>query len=128
MRAYKECTNCDAKFRPWNRGQQFCTESCSVSYQVGSNNPKWKGGVQDKGYKGYRRVWVAPGKYIPEHRLVMEQILGRPLQPGETVHHKNGDRTDNRPDNLELWVIQQPSGQRAREQRHCESCTCYENR
>lgn len=49
---------------------------------------------------------------VLEHVKVMSEILGRPLCDGENVHHINGVRDDNRPENLELWVISQPAGQR----------------
>lgn len=73
----------------------------------GARNPAWKGGRRlDK--DGYVLV-LCPGHpyannngYVREHRLVMERKLGRYLLPGEVVHHK-GEKTDNDPDQLELY-------------------------
>lgn len=60
---------------------------------------------------GYVRVWVGD-HWEMEHRQVMSRLVGRDLLAEESVHHINGVRDDNRPENLELWSSAQPSGQR----------------
>lgn len=66
--------------------------------------PKGTHTVNSAGYEMVR------GKLV--HRIRMEEQLGRMLLPGETVHHRNGNRRDNRPENLELWVSGHHNGQR----------------
>jgi len=78
-------------------------------------NGNWKGGrIRHKaGYVMLRapdhpRAGRSP--YVFEHVLVAEQLLGHYLLPGESIHHRNEVRDDNRPENLELWTKPQPSG------------------
>lgn len=52
---------------------------------------------------------------VLQHREVMGELIGRPLLATESVHHRNGDKTDNSNGNLELWVRSQPAGQRVQD-------------
>lgn len=90
------------------------TRSCGCLHSETSRitgsrrGPDRKGGLNSSGYS---QTWV-DGRNVLVHRLVMEEILGRPLLPEETVHHVNGIRTDN----LELWTSRHPKGQRIEDQ------------
>lgn len=79
-------------------------------------NKRFEKILDDQGYvliyaEGHGNTRKSSGR-VPEHRYVMSQFLGRPLHKNENVHHKNGDRADNRLENLELWATSQPTGQR----------------
>ena len=98
---YGICTSCSSPLgrneKP-NRRQTVCA-SCNF----GKNHQAWAGGKSHNA-DGYVTIRVGIKQTRLEHRYVMEQHLGRKLSPDETVHHKNGVRTDNRIENLEIWV------------------------
>ena len=104
-----QCKHCGKSFSTTPRASragpaQFCSRKCS------SDNKR----TGHTGSNGYVKISYG-GRQRPEHCWVMEQHLGRPLLPHENVHHINGQRADNRIENLELWSTSQPSGQRVRD-------------
>ena len=135
------CDECGEEFpripgRAPRPGGKFCGRSCAGHHkspfgQRGAASPRWRGGRIIR--RGYAHTyapdhWSIAGrgttrKYVLEHRIVMEEKLGRRLLPNEEVHHLNGVKDDNRPENLELWVRSQPAGLRS-DGRHCLTCTC----
>lgn len=77
--------------------------------QALDRNPNWKGGrsVASNGYvliKMPDHPLADVRGYVYEHRLTAEEMLGRALEPGEIPHHKNGNKQDNRPDNIEVYT------------------------
>jgi uncharacterized protein (DUF1330 family) len=95
---------------------RFCSRACTYAGNKGERANSWKGGryTNDQGYvlvtvRDHPYAQKHHG-YVPEHRLVMEQQLGRYLTKGETVHHINGNRSDNRVENLQLRSGQHGKG------------------
>lgn len=144
----QRCEACGEEFvaYPGKHERRFCSRDCAAPVVhwaskapfngKGPGSHRWKGGKTVR--RGYVHVWMpdhpsiagrgTKRKYVLEHRLVMEQVLGRLLLPHERVHHKNGDTQDNRPENLELWDAGHPAGQRVKEKTpHCPTCTCFKH-
>lgn len=98
------CKHCGAEMLLWPsqaKTRIYCSMPCS------SNGRR----VGTLHHTGYLYVQV-DGKSVAVHRRVMAKKLGRELRAHETVHHINGDRLDNSPDNLELWSSRHGRGQR----------------
>lgn len=111
----RQCRVCESPGVTYIRsGRTLSVSLCSehLGEQVARTRPRY--GQRSKVRAGY--IYIrddASGQWLPEHRVTMEGVLGRTLRPGESVHHRNGIRDDNRPENLELWVGPIRYGRRA---------------
>ena len=123
----RKCEQCQKEFRlppsslKRSGGGRFCSRQCKLEHWRlhGKDHPR--NGAPHRHVSGYvyeyapehHSVQGKAYKRVLQHRLVMERILGRMLRPWENVHHKDGVRSNNAEDNLELWVVNQPPGQTA---------------
>jgi len=110
----RTCGYCGKRFEVYpskikqGRGN-FCSSACGrhTPKKRGANHYHWGGGISTA--HGYVTVH-SPGHpaankrgQVYKHRLIMEQNLGRYLLPGEIVHYKDGNKKNNRPENLQLF-------------------------
>lgn len=134
--AYRERTEARKKFTCKNCGkeasndrnpggriyeqQQYCDQKCKSEYQAKAAYERFKAGSYGRYVKANGYVWISVpslannGKkgQVMEHRYVMQNAIGRPLLREETVHHKDGNRQNNRIENLELFSSRHGPGQR----------------
>src|SRR3990167_54563 len=103
------------------KGYKTCSMGCFSIFTTGHKPYHWKGGrLVHKGYVYILKKGHPSGDrdgYVPEHRLKMEIKIGRFLTKTEVVNHKNGKRSDNRIENLELLSSQSEHMSRRSEER-----------
>jgi hypothetical protein len=100
--------------KPWNKGKKtgLIPWNKDKPGKRGQEHPRWNGGKSTNG-DGYIRITkpehpaASKRGWIYEHRLVMEQAIGRPLNPNELVHHIDGDPKNNAPENLKIMLYGQ---------------------
>ena len=118
QRIIKSCKQCGKEFESKrSESRVYCSVECYKNLKQNGIYVSPSGHIykcKPQIARGYVMINI-DGKRILEHRYVMEQHLGRPLLPKENVHHLNGNRSDNRLENLELWNKSQPTGQRIKD-------------
>lgn len=101
--ADKHCPNCGEVFRPKRTSAKYCSKRCKWDNNGGQNKKPVTWWKNQKGYiEG--RIWLADGTQIrvKQHRWIVTGIIGRPLEDWEDVHHINGIKDDNSPENLQI--------------------------
>lgn len=99
----KACAECGKVFKPVRASSKYCSNPCRWKNNGGHNKKPESWWKNSKGYiEG--RIWLEDGTQIrvKQHRFVAEGVIGRPLRADEDVHHKDGNKSNNDPSNLEI--------------------------
>jgi hypothetical protein len=103
VRKVLHCQRCGEEIKDagkaWQQARRrFCSRGCARS-----NDPEGHKAGRIISRDGYIKIRVGPkGRFVYEHRHILAKKLGRPLLSSEHVHHLNGNKQDNREDNLFL--------------------------
>lgn len=118
-----KCQYCGQEKKKYEReGDKFCDRKCYMDWK--KENPNKKAYKEKIFVSGYFYLYkpdhpnaIKRKRYIAEHRWVLEQKIGRLLTKDEIAHHINGDREDNRPENLELLTISEHNKHHAKQRK-----------
>lgn len=129
----KTCEGCEKPFETTRHVQRFCTHPCWLRWhnKPGADHSLRGSATAAKNKTANRGRGTAPGVYVKyhrrhEHRVIVEQALGRPLEPGEVVHHEDRNSRNNDLSNLILFPSQAEHLRHHLHQRYHpgEVCTC----
>jgi hypothetical protein len=103
----KVCLFCNTEFDAatgWKKQSIFCSDLCYREAAKVTGTSKREPIGTRRCYGNYIRIKVGERNWVHEHRLVAERMIGRNLNKGEVVHHRNGIQDDNREVNLQVMT------------------------
>lgn len=114
-RIYRKCLHCGEDFPingrsekgSWrDKAKKFCDQECWVAWKRANGGPRSVpiGTLYAGGNTGYIVQKVAIGKWRLQHVVIMEEFIGRKLLRSELIHHRNGNKKDNRIENLQVMT------------------------